>query len=412
MKRNAAHDLLAARRAVTLGGSPPFAPARASQNDGANGTNGANGPQPPVKRLGLVRASSIRMEAVNWTWDGWLPEGKLAIVDGLMGRGKTTMLCNVTAAITTGGPLPGQPHTPIGDVIVCSLEDGIADTIVPRLRASGANLDRCHVLDGYDVDGERVAGILNLEHDVQRIGLAIEQTAARLVWIDPFMAAIGRKVDSYKDQDMRALLAPLAKIAEETGATIVFARHPRKAGGSAENSGGGSGGIGNSCRSVLRVDDDPESPGPRFLLSCVKSSLAAKPATLRYRIEGVELEQDDEIISTSRIVWDGESTWTAEALAAQSAGGEETARSDEAKDWLRHALAQGPRSAKELFRAAEADGIARRTLQRAADILKVQKDRRGFGEGSHWSLHSRQDDHSRQSVPRIDVAPMDGEEVV
>lgn len=92
-------------------------------------------------------------------------------------------------------------------------------------------------------------------------------------------AAVGQSVNSYKDQDVRRILAPLAQVAEETGAAIVFTRHFRKGGGAAEDAGGGSVGIGAACRSVLRVDKDPENP-ERLLLSSVKSSVSKKPPTL------------------------------------------------------------------------------------------------------------------------------------
>jgi hypothetical protein len=117
----------------------------------------------------------------------------------------------------------------------------------------------------------------------------------------------------------------------------------------------------------------------------VKSSVSRKPPTLGYRIESVTLPSE-EPIETSRIVWDGESTWTADALAYQAMSTDEKPRAEEALDWLRDALRDGQRPAKELFRAAENEGIPKRTLQRAADTLKVIKERKGFGEGSNWSL--------------------------
>jgi hypothetical protein len=388
------HNALAAQRARRNGNHATIGD---TSYDGANGTNGAN--EPPIKRLALTCASAVRMEPVYWLCPGRIPMGKLTILDGVMGTGKTTLLCKITAAVTTGGPLPGQSATPEGDVIIISLEDGVADTIVPRLTAASADLSRCHVFEGYDNGGEHVAGTFNLDGDVERLRLAIEENDARLAWVDPFMAAIGQRLNSYKDQDMRSLLAPLAKVAEDTQCAIVLIRHPRKGGGTAEEAGGGSGGIGNACRSVLRTDRDPENPD-RYLFSSVKSSLSQRPATLGYRLEQVTFP-DHPDVTTSHIVWDGESEWTAEALAAQVSGSEEQPRANEAQEWLRDALSSGPRLAKELFRAGEAEGIPKRTLQRAADAIKVTKERKGFGEGSSWSLssHSCHSRHSQTMTP-------------
>ncbi len=200
----------------------------------------------------------------------------------------------------------------------------------------------------------------------------------------PFSAALDQSVNSYKDQDVRRVLAPLAKVAEETGAAIVFVRHLKKGGGTAEDAGGGSVGIGAACRSVLRVDRDPENE-ERLLLSSVKSSVSRKPPTVAYRIQGV-VYPGQPPIETSRIVWDGESSWTAEALAAHAMGNEDRPRIEEAKDFLQVELSQGPRRAKELIKGADECGIAKRTLERAADAMGVARTREGFGGPMLWSL--------------------------
>jgi RecA-family ATPase len=348
------------------------------------------------KRLAMILAADVRIQPVAWTWQGRIPLGKVSGIDGMMGRGKTQILVNVLAAVTRGTALPGQDATPQSDVILISLEDGYADTIVPRLMAADANLFRVHLFDGYMFGGERTDGMFSLAEDIERLRWAIEEHDAHFVGIDPFTAALPSQVNSYKDQDVRRLLAPLAKVAEDTETAIVFTRHFRKGGGAPEDAGGGSVGIGAACRSVLRVDTDPENP-ERFLLSSVKSSVSKKPPTIGYHIEGVEIpyRQCQDVqgpalapVKTSKIVWEGESTWTAETLAAQAMGSEERPRTEEAQDWLRDALSGGSRQAKELFRTAEADGIAKRTLHRAADALQVVKERKGFGEGSTWSLPS------------------------
>lgn len=340
--------------------------------DGTNGTNG----EPSSRRLSLVCAADVRMQPVSYVWDGRLPLAKVTGIEGVMGRGKTQLMIKIIAAVTRGGPLPGQAETPSGEAILISLEDANADTLVPRLRAADANLFRCHLFDG---------GMFNLDGDCEALRFEIERLGASIVALDPFTAMLGATVNSYKDQDVRRILAPLAQVAEDTGAAIVFTRHFRKGGGTAEDAGGGSVGIGAACRSVLRVDRDPEDP-ERYLLSSVKSSVSKRPPTLGYRIEGVTLPTAEGTIETSQIIWDGESSWTADTLASHSMSNDERPRAEEAQEWLRDALHTGPRPAKELFRAAEIEGIPKRTLQRAADVLRVTKERKGFGEGSLWSL--------------------------
>jgi len=328
------------------------------------------------------------MKSVNYLWDGWIPLGKVTGLEGKMGNGKTTLFTAIAAAVTTGGALPGQPTTPQGAAIIISLEDDLEDTLTPRLAANGADLTFCHLFNGYEFGGATEAGMFNLAEDIERLGWAINQYGAKFVGIDPFTATLPSSVNSYKDQDVRRVLAPLAQLAADTGCAIAFARHFRKSGGAAEDAGGGSGGIGNACRSVLRVDPDPETP-ERYLLSSVKMSTGRKPLTVGYRIEEVALPnvgRDGKRIVSSRIAWDGLSAWTADTLAAHAMNNEDRPRANEAQDWLKDALLGGSRLAKELFRAADSDGIPRRTLQRAADVLGVLKERRGFGEGSNWSL--------------------------
>lgn len=339
----------------------------------------------PIKRLALVRAADVVMESVGFLWTDRIPVGKVAVIDGMMGVGKTTLICAIGAAVTHGGSLPGQLTTPRASVILISLEDDAADTLVPRLTAAGADLTRCHLFTGYEFGGETTAGVFNLAEDCQRLATAIKETGTLFVGIDPFTATLGAAVNSYKDQDVRRVLAPLARVAADTGAAINFTRHFRKGGGAAEDAGGGSVGIGAACRSVLRVDRDPED-ADRYLLSSVKQSVAKRPPTLGYRIEGVTLDGAPKGIETSRVVWDGESLWTASDLAAAAMNTDERPRAEEAQDWLRDALTQGPRPARDLFKAAAADGISQRTLQRAADVLHVVRERKGFGEGAVWFL--------------------------
>ena len=337
-----------------------------------------------VKQLDFVSAANVTMTPVSFVWEGRIPRGKLTILEGRMGQGKTTLLAKVIAAVTGGPPLPGQRAAAPQDAILISLEDGLADTLVPRLEAAGADLSRCHLFNGYNFGGETVNGVFNLSEDCERLRWDIEGYSAAIVAIDPLTATLGSEINSYVDQDVRRVLARYAQLAEDTNAAFLFTRHLRKGGGKAEDAGAGSVGIGAVCRSVLRVDSDPEATA-RFYLSCVKASVTEKPSTISYHIEGVELPGSPPIY-TSHIVWDGESSWTADALAAQAMGTEERSRADDAREFLRSALADGPRSVKDVLHVAGLEEIAPRTLQRAADAMKVTKVRKGFGEGSTWAL--------------------------
>ncbi len=359
------------------------------------------------KRLAFVRACDVQMESVQWVWSGYIPKAKLSVIEGRMGVGKTTLLTTVAAAVTTVGPLPGQATTMCGPVLVISLEDDMRDTLTPRLVAAHADLTKVHLYNGYEFAGRPVGGGFNLAEDCERLRLAVAETGAVLVILDPLTAMLGKTVNSFRDQDVRGVLAPLAQVAQATGAAIVFTRHFRKGGGAAEDAGGGSVGIGAACRSVLRVDRDPED-ADRYLLSSVKSSLSRPPVTLGYRLEEALIQSNDpsKPIITSRTRWDGESAWTAQSLASHAAEEGDRSRATEAQDWLREALADGPKLAQDVLRAAGNEGIARRTLQRASDALHVVKERRGFGQGSLWSLPPLIGAMDVASVPTTELAPM------
>lgn len=355
-------------------------------------SNGTDAPPPdrsraPIKTLAFVRASEVIPRAVSWAWNGRIPLGTLTMIEGRMGTGKTTMTAAITAAITTGHALPGAlpgSHIPPADAILVSLEDDAATTITPRLHAAGADLHRVHLFKGFEYNGKVTDDVLNLSEDIERLRLAIRTTGARVVSIDPLMAAIGHRIDANSDQDSRSITAQLRNVAEETGAAILLVRHFRKAASAAEDAGGGSVGWGAACRSVLRVDKDPERAG-RYLLSSVKCSLAERPPTLSFTIEGVTFSGPPEI-ATSRLVWGEASTWTADALASLGSSGEEQSKGDEARDFLAHTLGAGAKSKHDVLAAMRKEGILLATLDRAATKMGVNKKRDGFACGSVWSL--------------------------
>jgi hypothetical protein len=196
------------------------------------------------------------------------------------------------------------------------------------------------------------------------------------------MAYLGRETNSYRDQDMRGVLAPLAALAQRTGAAILLVRHLRKSSrvDGALYAGGGSIGIAGAARSVLLVAKDPDDD-ERRIVAAVKLNLCRTPPSLAYRIE-----QDEE--GRPRVVWEsGSVEMTADRLLATAADGEEgrTARA-EARDFLGFILAEGPLAAGALLREAKQRGIAEKTLRRAAKELHVLIEKAGYREGWIWRL--------------------------
>lgn len=323
--------------------------------------------------------SKVEPERVCWLWQGYLPLGKIVVLDGDPGLGKSTLTMDLAARVSTGAPWPdGSPGCAPGDVLVVSVEDGLADTIRPRAEAAGGDLARIHAVTLSDDAGER---LLDLGADLGHLRAAIKTHTARLLVLDPLMALLGPDVNAHRDQDVRRVLAPLAELANTESCTVLLVRHLNKASGtSALYRGGGSIGIVGAARAGLLVAPDPDDEAQR-VLGVHKSNLAKKPPALAWRLEG----HPD--LDCARIVWLGPSSHQAEELLAHIDPDERSARS-EATAWLGDLLAEGPVKATEVQSAAKQAGIAERTLRRASQDLGVRKSKAGMGGGWVWSLPS------------------------
>jgi predicted ATP-dependent serine protease len=161
--------------------------------------------------------SEVAPERVEWLWEGRIPKGKLTVVDGDPGTGKSAMITDLAARVSAGRPMPdGSTGGVAAGVVILSAEDGLADTVRPRLDA--ARGDPAGVLaltTKYDDNARDL--LLSLPKDIPLIAQGIERIEAELVTIDPLVAYFGNKTDSHRDQDVRRVLADLAALAECAG---------------------------------------------------------------------------------------------------------------------------------------------------------------------------------------------------
>lgn len=279
---------------------------------------------------------SVREQPVAWLWPGRLPVGKLVVLDGDPGVGKSTLMLDVAARLTTGQPMPGQkrPTTGPRDVVLLAHEDGLGDTIRPRVVAAGADVSRVHHLDSvpvYDSDG-RLVGTRPpvIPDDMTPLEQLVTDTGAALVVVDVLTAYMSSRVNMYKDQDVRAALHPLAEMANRTGCTAVLVRHPTKSqrgGGDAIAAGGGSIGIIGIARVGLLAAVDPDdAEGERRLLAVAKCNLGQRPPTLAFAITGAGGDR-------SRVAWCGSTQHTANDLLRQL-DPEERSALDELREWI------------------------------------------------------------------------------
>jgi AAA domain len=332
----------------------------------------------------FTRMADVEPEDVSWLWPGRIPFGKLTVLDGDPKTGKSTMMLDLAARLSTGSPFPdGHRLDGPADVVLLTAEDGLADTVRPRLDAAGANVKRIAVLDwakAYDKDGTVTERPPSLPRDLPDLETFVTRHGAALVIIDVLNAFLGADVDGYKDQDVRRALMPLAKMAERTGAAIVAIRHlTKQRTGNALYAGGGSIGIVGAARSVLLVAVDPDDDDRRVMAS-VACNIAAPVSALGFRLVADE--------HGSKVVWLGDVAHTADALVSPRSGEDRTAR-DEAAEWLGEFLADGARPATDVKDAATAAGINPRTLRRAKKQGGVEHRKDGSGPW-FWCLEGGQ----------------------
>ncbi len=334
----------------------------------------------------VVNLADVTAERVDWLWPGRIALGKVAIIEGDPGLGKSTVTLDLAARVSRGLAMPDGavgPGVPAG-VVILSAEDGLADTIRPRLDAAGADVSRIVALTGILAPDQvdEYGHPPSLPVDISAIEATAIEAAAVLIIIDPLMAYLGSQVDSHRDQDVRRALAPLAAMAERVGAAVIVVRHLNKsAGASAVYRGGGSIGIIGAARTALLVGADPEDENRR-ILAVSKCNLAAIAPALAYTLVY------DPAFGCARVEWHGATEHRASELLAAPATDEERDARGDAIQFLDTVLGDGPLGAAEVRALARKQGIADRTLDRAKKDAGVVSERVGFGPGStvRWSI--------------------------
>lgn len=333
----------------------------------------------------MVWASSIQKSRVNWLNQGRLALGKITVMDGDPGLGKSSIMVDWAARVTTGRALPGDDgwmdelkvREPRG-VVLLSAEDDRDDTIGPRLEIAGADLNRVLLLNMKDDDNNEY--LPSIGKNLKDIEHAIEVAQALLLIIDPFMAYLDADTNANRDQDVRRVLSPVASMAARKKCSVLVSRHLNKAVGmSSLHRGGGSIGIVGAARFGLLVAKDPTDKDVRRRLVMInKVNIGPEVPTLVYRLDGVEGTDH------ARVEWLGESLQTASSVSEQSTDRFEQETRTEAEDWLMAILKEGSVASNEISRAAAKEGLSMATVRRAKIELGVQAIRQGFGKDGSW----------------------------
>ena len=302
----------------------------------------------------IIRMSDVELTPVDWLWKPYLPFGKLSVLQGNPGEGKTYFAMHLAAACTNGKLLPNMERMEPFNVIYQTAEDGLGDTVKPRLIEAGADLDRVLVIDDSDVQ---------LTLSDERIEKAIVENNARLVIIDPIQAYLGADVDMNRANEVRPIFMRLGQVAQRTGCAILLIGHLNKAAGMQSLQRGlGSIDIAAAVRSVMFIGKLKHDPTMR-ILTHEKSSLAPPGVSLAFSL-------GDE----GGFRWVGEYDITADEMLSGIEPQRET-KTQQAKDLICTLLAGGKQVLSEdIDKAALERGIPGRTVRDAkrelGDALK------------------------------------------
>ena len=311
--------------------------------------------------LKLINMQDVEVEEVKWLIYPFIPYGKITIIQGDPGEGKTTLVLQIIARLTKGESIVNEEAKEPINVIYQTAEDGLADTIKPRLLSADADCSKVLVIDDKDTP-------LTMR-DV-RLEQAIVETNAKLVVLDPIQGFLGADVDMHRANEIRPVMKHMTELAEKYKCAIILIGHMNKSSmGKSAYRGLGSIDFQAAARSVLivgRIKDEPE-----IRVVCqTKSSLAPEAKSLAFRLS-----------EENGFEWIGEYDVTADDLLSGTAKG---ARKQAAMEFLENILSNGPMPHTELTELAMQKGIAERTLRSAKDELGIKSKRKN--NQWYWNL--------------------------
>lgn len=335
-----------------------------------------------------VACADITPVAVSWLWEPYLARGKLAVLDGDPGTGKSFVALDLAARVSAGAALPGGAPAAPANVLLLNAEDDARDTIRPRVAAAGGDPDRVRVFYAPGIGQEWVP---RFPDDMPQLARAVRESAAALVVIDPLTAFFAPEVRANSDQAVRLALAPLAALAAETDACILLVRHLRKAGGA------GSIGIVGAVRTGLMIARHPDDAELR-VLTVSKTNVGPPGRSLGFRL-GRAAGSGQTVVD-----WTGPLDVSADDLFGSGVPQRAGLRTRErAAEWLRELLTGGAMRAPEVEAAARAAGIPERTLRRVKATVGVLSAATSHEGKVEWWWRDPAADRAREAAVRVEL---------
>lgn len=334
----------------------------------------------------LICLADVEPAEVPWLWPGRIPLGRISLLVGRPGAGKSFLTCDIAARLSRGLAWPDGGIAPQGDTLLICAEDDPADTVVPRLKGAGADRRRVHMLKAAKCvtpAGKESFVAFDLSN-VDLIRSSLDRLpGCRLAVIDPVGSYLGSGVDAHRDNEVRGVLFPLATLAAEKGVAVLLVCHTRKAeASSADDTALGSRAFVGLARSVLHLMSDANNRTRKLLLPG-KCNLVEPAPGLAFEICG----------DPPALGWEPEplvGMHADDAMAAVKKTGDRRgpapAARNAAADWLTDVLRGGPVTVETLQEQSDAAGFKWRTVQRASEELGVKPVKQSFSGGWAWQL--------------------------
>lgn len=335
-----------------------------------------------ARKVILTSAADLQPEAIRWLWHGWLALGKFHLLAGAPGVGKTTLTMAMAATVSMGGAWPDGSRCEPGKVLIWSGEDDVADTLLPRLIAAGANLKNCHFISGVEQKGQSTP--FNLARDMPILKTAVQQLGGiRLLIVDPVAGAVTG--DSHKGNEVRNGLQPLVDFAAACNCAVLGITHFGKGGQGADPTSRVLGSVAFTAvaRVVLVAAKTKDAEGrPARVIARSKGNVTPDDGGYHYHLEQINVEGG---IETTAILWGDKVEGTArELLIDPDAGGDQESASDVKELLLDELTSDCWANAGEVQKAIMKCGFTSKQIWNASKSLKVVRKGAGFGKDKKW----------------------------
>lgn len=359
----------------------------------------------------LVCGGTLKPQPIEWIWTYWLAMGKLHILAGAPGQGKTTIALALAATLTVGGSWPDGTRCEVGNVLIWSGEDDPADTLLPRMLAMGADCNRVHFVTGARIGGQLMT--FDPARDLRQLELAIEKIGGiSLLIVDPIVSAVGG--DSHKNTEVRRALQPLVDLAASCSCAVLGISHFSKGGQGQDPTQRVVGSVAFSAvaRVVLVAAKVNSNDGTdRRILARSKSNIGPDDGGFEYQIEQSEPLPG---IQASYIAWGAAVAGTARELLTEPDDGAYVSNdANDAMEMLRRELVcDGWTSEKTATKPLKDAGFTKKQIWRASKKLNVMRIKGGMKEGWLWRLPEVSDPPLRMKTTEDSAEGSEGSSIL